>query len=346
MSVRALQMCVRGVEKTRRYFSGRALILLYHRIAETDLDPWQLAVTPRHLEEHLQVLREYGSVIPLQKMAGAVQRSRLPRRCVAVTFDDGYADNLVTAKPLLEKYDVPATLFITSGYTGRDREFWWDELERLFLEPGELPGALDIKLNGNHKRWELGENAHYEEGSYQRNQLWRAWQSDEPTSRHSIYRSLWQLMLPMSENDRLRLRDELLSWAGDSGSARRTHRVLGREEIVELDRGGLIEVGCHTITHPQLSALGRKPQLDEIRQSKLSLEEIVGHPLSGFAYPYGRDCDYTGETVGLVREAGFAYSCTTSVGIVERGVDRFQLPRVQAQDIDGESLGRLLSEWL
>ena len=94
------------------------------------------------------------------------------------------------------------------------------------------------------------------------------------------------------------------------------------------------------------AALGRELQWDEISQSKLSLEEIVGHRVTGFAYPYGRDCDYTAETVALVREAGFVYACTTVAGLVARGVDRFQLPRIPIQDIDGESLERLISAWL
>jgi peptidoglycan/xylan/chitin deacetylase (PgdA/CDA1 family) len=150
----------------------------------------------------------------------------------------------------------------------------------------------------------------------------------------------------MGENDRLRLRDNLLSWAGASGCARETHRVLGRDQIAELAAGGLIEIGCHTITHPQLSALGLEWQREEIGGSKHNLEETIGRPVTGFAYPYGRDCDYTAETVALVQEAGFEYSCTTSVGVVERGADRFQLPRIPIQDIDGESLDRLLSERL
>ncbi|HKS40548.1 MAG TPA: polysaccharide deacetylase family protein [Blastocatellia bacterium] len=324
--------------------SRRALVLLYHRIAETDSDPWQLAVTPQHFAEHLQVLSEYNRSMPLQKLSAAMRNGTLPRRAVTVTFDDGYVDNLLNAKPLLEKHDVPATVFITTGYTGMNREFWWDELDRLFLQPGQLPDTLRLSVNGNNYNWELGEAAEYPETFYHRNRRWRAWQEDDPTARQSVYRSLWQLMHPMAESERQPLREELLVWAGAASSARQTHRALSREEIRELARGGLIEVGCHTVTHPQLSALSRASQWNELRQSKSDLEEILGNPVSSFAYPYGQKRDYTGETVELVRKAGFDCACTTSVGVVERRADRFQLPRAQVQDMDGESFGRFLSE--
>jgi peptidoglycan/xylan/chitin deacetylase (PgdA/CDA1 family) len=268
----------------------------------------------------------------------------LPRRAVLVTFDDGYADNLLRARPLLEKYDVPATVFIASGYAGADREFWWDELDRLFLQPGALPRALHLKLNGNRYTWLLGEGSDYTEASHSRNLRWRAWQQNDPTSRHSVYRSLWQMMQPMSDCERQRVREELLAWAGATASARPSHRALTPDEITELAHDGLVEIGCHTVTHPQLSSLSADSQRDEIWRSKARLEEILDRPVTSFAYPYGRVCDYTNETVALLREAGFDCACTTSARAVERGTDPFQLPRVQVEDMDGESFARMLSE--
>jgi peptidoglycan/xylan/chitin deacetylase (PgdA/CDA1 family) len=332
--------------KIKRRLSRRALILVYHRVAEGGSDPWQLAVAPRHFEEHLQVLSKYGRPVPLEDLSRAVRNRALPRRAVAVTFDDGYADNLINAKPLLERHDVPATVFITTGYTGQDREFWWDELDRLFLQPGRLPRALRLRAGGKEYDWDLGETADYDEAGHARDLVWRAWQETEPTARHSVYRSLWKLMHPMPDDERRRLGSELRAWAGAAGSARPTHRALTSEEIAELSRGSLIEVGCHTVTHPQLSSLNADSQRQEISQSKSRLEEVLGRPVTSFAYPYGRECDYTSETVRLVQEAGFDCACTTSVAPVERDTDPFRLPRVQVQDMDGESFARLCDEWL
>jgi peptidoglycan/xylan/chitin deacetylase (PgdA/CDA1 family) len=344
--LRVLSKLKRGVERATSYLSGRVLILLYHRVAEPESDPWELAVSPQHLEEHLQFLSKYYGLMSMRDLSEVVQKGRLPRRRVVVTFDDGYADNLLTAKPLLEKYDVPATVFIATGNAGQDREFWWDELDRLLMKPGALPGTLTLAVNGDNRYWELGDGARYDQNSHQHELQWRASEVDAPAPRRAVYRSLWEWMQTMPEDSRLLVRQDLLEWAGASGGARETHRVLAREEIVELTRGGLVDVGCHTVTHPKLSALDAEAQWNELVQSKRSLEGIVGSPVSGFAYPYGRDCDYTSETVRLVREAGFDYACTTSGRFVERGVDRFQLPRVAVRDLDGDAFARLISERL
>jgi peptidoglycan/xylan/chitin deacetylase (PgdA/CDA1 family) len=343
---RSLPRIRERIRRIRRHFSRRALILLYHRINEADTDPWQLAVTPRHFAEHLQVLRRFGRPTPICSLSAGLRGEGLPRRAVLVTFDDGYADNLLQAKPLLEEYDVPATVFITTGYTGADREFWWDELDRLFLQPGALPGVLRLVLNGNKHAWWLGRASDYDEASYYGNLQWRGWYEDDPTPRHSVYRSLWQLMQPMSECERQQARTDLLAWAGASASARPTHRPLTSEEIIELARSRLIEIGCHTVTHPQLSALSAESQRDEISKSKEQLEEILGRPVTSFAYPYGRERDYTGETAALLQEAGFDCACTASAQAVDRNSDPFQLPRVQVTDMDGESFSHLLSGWL
>src|SRR5215467_4451596 len=100
------------------------LILMYHRIAELQSDPWGLAVSPRHFAEHLEVLRRHGQPRPLAQTVKALQRQGLPGgRPLVVTFDDGYADNLYNAAPLLDRYDVPATVFLTTGYIDGAREF-------------------------------------------------------------------------------------------------------------------------------------------------------------------------------------------------------------------------------
>ena len=103
-----------------------ALILGYHRVAEVHSDPYQLCVTPRHFAEQLEVLRRYSRLISLQEVIQGLEQGSLPEKAVALTFDDGYADLLYNAKALLERYQVPATIFVTTGYLGD--KFWWDEL--------------------------------------------------------------------------------------------------------------------------------------------------------------------------------------------------------------------------
>ena len=290
------------------------------------------------------MLRQHAYPISLQRLSQALLDGNLPDRSVVVTFDDGYADNLHNAKPLLERYDVPATVFLSTGYTGHAREFWWDELDRLLLRPGTLPERLSLSVNGRMYRWELGEATHYSEEASRRYSHWRAGE-EAPSSRHSLYSSLWELLRPMTEDERQRVLHELREWAGAESAGRPSHRPLTLEEVVALAQGELVEVGAHTVNHPALSALSPASQRDEILESKARLEEILGCPVTSFAYPYGWWSDYTPETVSIVREAGFACACSNFRGLVERSTDPFQLPRVQVRDWDGDKLARRLARW-
>ena len=152
---------------------NRGLILMYHRVAEVDSDPWGLCVSPRHFSEQLEVLTEYGTPLGLSRFIQALNRGRLPPRPIVVTFDDGYIDNLSHATPLLERYEVPATIFLVSGAMGRRREFWWDELERVLLQPGPLPKDLQLTIAGNLQSWSLGGATDYDSDSFLLHRGWR-----------------------------------------------------------------------------------------------------------------------------------------------------------------------------
>ncbi len=342
MKIRGLGRLRQIARRLRNRFGSGGLILLYHRVADVGSDPWSLCVTPQHFAEHLEVLRKHSCPMQLQQLTQALQDGKLSHRSVSITFDDGYADNLHNAKPLLERYGIPATVFLTSGYMGHEREFWWDELERLLLQFGTLPKTLRLSINDNTYQWELGEAAYYSEDAYQRHCWWQFEQEDDPSPRHSLYRSLYQLLCPLLAGDRQKVLDELLAWSGAEPVSRPTHRCLSLAEAIALEQGGLIEVGSHTVTHPFLSTLPLALQRDEIEQSKARLEEIVGHAVSSFAYPHG---NYTAETATLVRQAGFTCACSTAADTIWQHSDCFQLPRVVVEDWDGEEFTRQLKEW-
>jgi peptidoglycan/xylan/chitin deacetylase (PgdA/CDA1 family) len=283
----------------------------------------------------------------LQQLVQGLQDKKIPDKSVVVTFDDGYADNLYNAKPLLERYDIPATAFITSGYIGHKREFWWDELEKLFLLAGMLPEILRLNINGRTHQWELGKAAYYSEDAYRHYRFWNVLEKNDPNVRQRIYRSLCQLLRSLSHSEQRKVLDELLAWAGVEPIVRPTHRSLSSdEEVYRMVKEGLVEVGDHTVNHPVLSILSKVAQQEEIQRSKTRLEEILGHTVTSFSYPYGTRSDYTLETVGLVRKAGFACACSNFPEIIWRFTDRFQLPRFLVRNWDGNEFFHHLQVWL
>jgi peptidoglycan/xylan/chitin deacetylase (PgdA/CDA1 family) len=323
------------------------LVLLYHRVIDLPSDPHQLCVTPKRFAEHLELLRAYGRRLRVRELGAALRAGRLPRRGVVITFDDGYADNLHNAKRLLERYDMPATVFVTTGYVGHDREFWWDELERLLLLPAELPATLGLTIDDRRYEWPLGGASAYGVEEGRRDRGWHIGHKEDPSERHRLYRSLYDLLCRMPEAERHGVLEALRAWASVPAGARPTHRALDVEEVARLAEPELIEVGAHTVTHPVLAALDRRSQWEEIRGSKIRLEEMTGQTVTSFSYPYGSRSrsDYTSETVAMVREAGFDCACSYVAAPVRRGADVLQLSRAMVRDWDGDELERRLRGW-
>jgi len=319
-----------------------AIILAYHRVAAVESDPQLLAVSPGHFREHLEVLRRAYRPLSLRAL-----RQRLPLNLwrpgtLALTFDDGYADNLLQAKPLLEAAEVPATVFVTAGMLDSPHEFWWDALEQVLLRAAPLPTALDLDIAGTPHQWTLSPECAPRPSAPD----WDVLRQDGlPDPRQALYLELAGRLRPLAHADREAVLDQLFAWAGLPRTARPSHRALTSDEVRRLADGGLVEVGAHTFTHPVLSAQPLDAQRHEIAASKHLLERAIDAPVTSFAYPFGGRGDYQPETAALVRAAGFDGACSNSQGHVTLGTDPYQLPRYLVRDWDGEEFARRLETW-
>lgn len=329
----------------KRKLHSRALILMYHRVTDLPSDPQLLAVSSNNFAEQLAVLQQLCRPISLQDLVRVLQQGRVPNKAVALTFDDGYADNLHQAKPLLARYDIPATVFVATGYVDQQREFWWDELERLLLLPGKLPETVHLRFKSKTYTWDLGMSACYSEQACQNNAGWNVTRPNTPTSRHQLYRDLHKLLRPLPPSAQNQLLDEIRTWAGMDATGRLTHRALRVDEVVHLADGGLIEVGAHTVNHPVLSSLSPAGQHHEIIQSKQTLEEILGDRIKSFSYPFGGPLDFTPATATLVQQGAMTSACSTVAGSVWPNADPFQLPRFTVRNWDGDTFAKQLTGW-
>lgn len=334
-----LRQCIR----CRLY--PNTIILLYHRIANLDGDPYGLFVSPEHFKQHLEVIKHAYSPMKLAHIGEKYYSLRKSPPRIVITFDDGYADNLHHAKPLLEQYDIPATVFIATGLLNQQREFWWDELGRIFLQPGTLPEHLTLHIREEEHYWMLATASHYELASYERDCHWSLQEKSDPTPRHLVFRQLYPLLYPLSHGEQQTILATLREWGGISPQGRTSHRIMTEEEVALLASGELIEIGAHTVTHPHLASLPPSLQQVEIIAGKKRLEEILNQSVTSFSYPYGARRDYTAETVQLVKDIGFERACSNFSGIIRQSIDCFQLPRFCVLNWPGEEFSSLLKKW-
>ena len=228
---------------------------------------------------------------------------------------------------------------MTTGAGGRSREFWWDELEHIFLQPGRLPDHLQLDVDGRQHHWDLGECATYGEAVFLRHKDWTLLDSSEPTPRHTAFRALHQLVMSLDATQQRQVLDSLINWAGMEPTIRPMHRALNPDEIVDMTQDRIMEVGAHTVNHLDLSIQPTDVQGVEIRQSKSMLEDWLGHAVMSFAYPYGF---YSRKSIATVQEAGFQYACACESRAARRHDDLFLLPRVEVLNWDGDDFAQHL----
>jgi peptidoglycan/xylan/chitin deacetylase (PgdA/CDA1 family) len=340
---------------------GLPLILLYHSIEKVQTDPWGVRVRPRNFAEHMAVLRAHCFPMSLADLHAALDAGSVPDRAVVVTFDDGYVDNLIHAKPAMEKHRVPGTVFVSSGYVGQMREYWWDELDRLLLHAGRLPQHVRLNIAGEECEWDLDGAANLGALRAWRARHWFAW-NDPPTPRHRAFLEIWsKLRAAPAVEARERALEQLRQQAGAvAAGARPTHRCCTIDQLRELAGGtvgqaslpargngaaGLIEIGAHTVLHPSLGHIDVQAQRHEIFQSKATLEDLLQMPVTSFSYPFGTRDDYSADTISLLREAGFARSCSNFPEPLQPATDRFQFPRRVVMDWNGAEFVQRLAKW-
>jgi len=318
--------------KTARTFSrwvqarilGGALILGYHRVEHLTQDEYGVSVTPQHFTEHMEILSKYARPISLRELVQDLKKGSIQPGSVAVTFDDGYADNLYQAEQILEKYAIPAMVFVCTGYAGK--EFWWDELVRLVSSSEAELDALCLEAGGNRFVWNPAK------GSL----------ASAPNVRRMFHRALYRFLLPLNAEEQTQAMKAIRSWSRVS-AIETTDRAMTHEELIRIVNHGLIEIGAHTRSHSMLPQLSLEQQRHEIVSSKRDLEKLLNKPVAGFAYPNG---GVTPDTKRIVREAGFTFACTSFQDVIRPAHELHALTRFWQRDVDGEKFLQALHLWM
>lgn len=327
---------MRQATRALRRRSRRGLILLYHRIAGPRFDPLLLDVSPEHFDAHLTLLARDWAPLPLDVFEDLRRAGALPDRAVAVTFDDGYADNLHAAAPLCARHRVPATVFVTSGMVGSPDEFWWDDVERccaaiaaaLPSGPCPVPGV----------RWAP-------DGAPLGAPAWHAALPAPHTALQRLFLDLTAALKPLGAAARAERVEALRAWAGVGAPARESHRTLTAAELGSLASAPGMSIGAHSVTHPVLATLAPVEQRRELADSRAALAQQVGRAVTSAAYPFGTADDIDAATPAAARSVGYRLAVANIPEAAWRWNDPHRLPRLLVRDWDGAEFSRQMTRW-
>lgn len=312
------------LSKVKNKYARRGVVLMYHRIAEPISDPWDLSVSPEHFEEHLKVLKSYN-VISVNELADILaKKSKIPPHTVVVTFDDGYRDNYLTAKPLLEKYHLPASFFIPTDSIGKQKEFWWDVLERICIQSPNLPDKLMLE-QPDMISWDISNAEH-----------------SNAISPLDLYLKLCDIVRKMPSTQHQAFIENLEAWANNTNE-RPEYFTMDKKELLDLQSNQLFTIGAHTMTHPYLPYFSYAYQKNEIQGGIEFLEELTGNSINCLAYPHG---GHNQDTLKILSDSGIELAFTTHAQHFKANTNKYTIPRFQVKNWDGDTFAFHLNNWI
>lgn len=304
-SIQSMAMsAICGLSPWGRIGSGGQVlsILIYHRVLDEPdfMRPGEPDVLRFSMQ--MEILARYFNPIGMADALARLEEGTLPPRAVCVSFDDGYADNFHNALPILSRWQVPATVFIATGFLNGGR-MWNDTIIEAFRRIESK--MLDLSA------LELGQ---YSLASASERRL-------------SAVRLLQEIK-HLAPEKRLELADQIGRRAGELPN----DLMLTTKELRDLSDSG-VEIGGHTQHHPILASLSLDAAKSEILAGKNELEALLQKPVRYFAYPNGRPMqDFLPEHRDCLEGLGFEAALTTQKGVAVSETDRYMIPRFTPWD--------------
>lgn len=282
---------------------GRLSILIFHRVLPAPDPLYPDVPWAADFEARMRWVRSWFNVLPLAPAIDALYAGRIPSRALAITFDDGYADNEEVAAPILRRLGMSATFFVSTGFLGGG--CMWNDRVIEAIRACETP-QIDLRP--------LGLACH-------------------PLGTHAARRQAIDETLVgikhLPPEQRQAATEAIVAAAGGRPSP---GLMMQPGQVRRLRELGM-DVGAHTITHPILTRLGVDAAHDEMSRGKHELEALLGERVDLFAYPNGvPGQDYGREHAAMARECGFTAAVSTAWGAASARSDRFQLPRFTPWD--------------
>ena len=282
---------------------GRLTILMFHRVHEQRDDLFPNAMHAATFRERMLWIRSWFNVLPLDEAVTALGRGTLPARALAITFDDGYADNYTIALPILRQLGLHATFFISTAFLDGGAMF-----NDVVIEAVRRAKTHKLDLSG------IGLGVHA---------------LDSPAARRAAIDTILQQLKYLPLVVRHERTDAIASLAGINPP---TDLMMTSDQVRSLAAAGM-GIGGHTMKHPILAAIDHDLARDEIAGGRDALEGLLRQPVKLFAYPNGKPgTDYAAVHVAMVKDLGFAAAVSTSPGAASVGGSLYELPRFTPWD--------------
>lgn len=275
-----------------------ARILIYHRVNDGK-DAFFPAISTDLFEQEMRFVARHYKVVSLSEALNRLEDGS-PGNVLTVTFDDGYQDNYENAFPILQRYGLPATIFLTTGSIDSREPLWFEQLAQACKKTARE--FVDLEIDIPRRCW-----MRTQAERLQSNNLIFRTLRDLPDAQRQFWLTEILRQLAAQDNER---KDKMLTW-----------------DQVRLMKAHEIEFGGHTVTHPFLSKTTREQAVWEVLECKRRIEQEVQSPVSYFAYPNGRDEDFGKSGREVVRSAGYRAALTTIWGMNYRSTDRMELKR-------------------
>ncbi|MCP4650119.1 MAG: polysaccharide deacetylase family protein [PVC group bacterium] len=276
------------LRRLRQKILGNQIVILFtHRIVCSEDEIYPLLKMLEHFnveefEQRIKYLSKQYQFISLSQALGYIKSGKIPEDCIVLTFDDGYRCNYERVLPILKKYRVPATVFVTTDSINDKNILWYDQLNYAVAKTKKT----ELELWGNkYLLSSVGE-------------------------RKKVYVDMCSRLKAMDNKEKIIMLDKILSMLEvDKDKLLEKRLMLNWEEIKQMQQSGLVEIGAHSITHPILTKISSEQAKEEIVKSKQILEEKLGTEVRHFAYPNG---DYNAELTHIVRDSGYESACTVN----------------------------------
>jgi peptidoglycan/xylan/chitin deacetylase (PgdA/CDA1 family) len=300
----------------------RAVILTYHSVRyqlEQDADWVGPGITHEQevFSRQIELIAQRFNPVTLDDVLLFIKgENELPEHPVAVTFDDGFLDNVEVAAPVLDHYGIQAAFYLTVGLIGSSEAPWYSRLRHAVLTTKR--DSWNSSLHG------------------------REWDLRSASTRDAALLAAYDACAPLVKAAQLEAVTTIQRELDVAAELPRKRMMMNWEEAKSLRRAGHV-VGSHTVTHPNVAYIKDTGDLhSELGESKRMIEEQLGETVGHFSYPHpALTPQWTEKTVAATREAGYVSAVTMTKGPVLKGSNPLALRRINAPRAEHEFLWNL-----